>query len=282
MTCNTGYERFQNAMGAKPFISPSDYYAVASLYGKNPPPMFDVSVMAEGPGECVLTISGFDGKTVDAALLDKSFGGTPVPLSAASQTGKFAGWTSVPGGCVTFSDPSSPATEAVWNSGGTAKAVFTRTTLTGTIGSVFTLKAAETLGTTGSFPVKPVVTVEGRKAKTVSSNSSLIVFEWNDSKVPAGTHPISILSGKTTMDPACDLVLVPPQPKTAAASGTTVTVEGSHFGKMPTAAIGGRKLSSKTVFDPGTGASRTTIKNPKMLTGTVTITNKLGAGSIDL
>ncbi|MEI7673071.1 MAG: hypothetical protein WCK00_13250, partial [Deltaproteobacteria bacterium] len=121
---------------------------------------------------------------------------------------------------------------------------------------------------------------EGVKARTVSVNAGLLVFEWRDAKVPAGTHPISILSGKTMTNPACDLILVPPRPQTATTSGATVIVDGLYFGKTPTASIGGKKLPSKTVFDPKTGVSRTTIKNPKGLNGLVTITNKLGTGTL--
>ncbi len=280
--CNPGYEKFQNAIGIWPFISPMDYWGVATLYGKNPSPMFDIAVSAKGPGECSVIISGFDGKSLDASLLEKSSSGVSVPLKVLTDKGMFAGWISEPEGAIVFSEIGSPATEAVWNSSGKAVAVFAKTTLTGTIGSVFTLKAADTLGTTGAFPLKPIVIAEGRKAKTTSSSSSYLTFEWRDTKVPDGAHTLSIVSGKTTIDPACDLVLVEPQPSAATWNGSEVIVEGMYFGKTPAAMINGKRLPAKTTFDSKTGMSKTVIKNPKRLSGDVTITNKLGSGKMSL
>ncbi len=280
--CNLGFEKYQNAIGIWPFISPMDHWGAATLYGKNPPPLFDIDISGEGPGECAVFISGFDGKSVSTLLLGKSFPGTPVPLNVITDKGRFNGWTAVPEGAVTFLDSASPATDAVWNFAGTAKAVFTKTTITGTIGSMFTLKAADTLGTTGAFPLKPIVIAEGRKAKTTSSSSSYLTFEWRDTKVPDGAHTLSIVSGKTTIDPACDLVLVEPQPSAATWNGSEVIVEGMYFGKTPAAMINGKRLPAKTTFDSKTGLSKTVIKNPKRLSGEVTITNKLGSGKTSL
>ena len=83
ITCNTGYERFQDAIGQAAFISPLDRVGVAKLYGKPDPGLCSISVSVNDASMGGVMVGDAGSlRPFDASLLTLANPGVPLTLTA--------------------------------------------------------------------------------------------------------------------------------------------------------------------------------------------------------
>jgi len=146
---------------------------------------------------------------------------------------------------------------------------------------VLTIPAPAAFPDKTAFGKSVATKIGGKPAKIKGANSQTAQLEVTPS-LAAGTYAIVITDKANGTSQTCSVTIKPPEIDEATYSGTTLTIDGSLFGKKPVVTIDGKKKSGKTVFNPQSGASTTTVNNIKTKPTTVTITTKAGTATYSL
>ena len=282
ITCNAGYERYQNAIGDCCMVSALDRVGVARLYGKPEPGLCSISIEVEDSviGSIVVGKPVGYGR-IDPTLLTQANPGVPITLSLDSGATTFFGGWKADNALVDNASATSVEITPLGDCVVTATMKVFKTSFEGTTGSVITVEAPAAFKRKTSFGRNPKAKIGGKPAKMTGSLAAKAGIEITSS-LTAGVYPVEIVDPSNGISKTCSITIVPPEIDEATYSNGTLTIDGTMFGKKPTVAVDGKKKTGKTVFNAQTGASTTTVLKLKAKPTTVTISNKAGTATYSL